>query len=1110
MKRFLLFLLLLCPLFAFAEFVNVNCVGRNIPATFVVDSFPIWYNIGNTTFALQKEETDNFGIRHQFYQQYLDGTEVEGCILVAHSKDDIITFVNGDIMQVQAVPETTQNVSLRKAKKIASQSVVGDPEKVIVHTTIDNQERFFIAYKIFTSDSVKYVDVNTGDVVKALSLRRDATVCSGKTEFSGTKSFECNTSSSTGNYILYDPQRNIKTFYANIPKYKRGTDNGTYYSCSSTNWTDRYLTSITLEGFGSKWWTGNFGDNEEYPQIYIEIYNASNTLIYRSDVKDFDYTLYHTCPVTFNIGKMIRVPSMGGLTIKVYDDDTLVDDLGMTVSLASNTLGDHSWGNSSSKVWGYLTITDWHPALDIYWGQSKVYDYYLTHFNRNSFDNNGTILRSIMHDPTASMGVEYNMSNEYWNASAMHSSTPSDSYMLFGLGGDLMCNFVVAFDIIAHEYTHLISAFRPMGDLEYKGESGALNESMSDIMAMNIVHHYDASNFNWKLGENMKNNGQPLRDFENPKRGSSSQPSCYQGPRWKDPSSSIDNGGVHYNSGVSNHWYYLLCEGGSGYNDLGDVYSVQAIGMDTAEQVVFNTLLYSLPQQATFKNARTLTIQTAQQLYPSNPHVATSIADAWDAVGVYDVDVARQQFGLLVNGIVEHTASKIVAQDAQGRDQYIVSDIYLQVGDVLTCLDVTNNTSWVISNLDPHGSYQNFTANTRGIECQVSGCYSVYLKLAHNDDVIYIEPGNNCEEPDFVFAEGKYVIVTNRDKDDDKGWYYMTSNLGTASNKRYQAVPASDDYDLIAHENLDPEYIWELLKDGNKWKLKNGSNYSNWTSGNTANFNATGMQISVSAIYENIAYIHFFDGTNERYLSLNGTTGNNYFAYYKEKTQVPYLYFIPYTETIIEEPEERNCLQLPYTENFASSQGDFTIENVALDGLSRVWQFASGYGMKASAYVSNTNHPTESWLISPCLEMPESGPIKLTFDHVYRYTTTPTTDLTLFVSEDYESGAPSTGTWTPVTIPTYSSGSNWTFVNAGDIDLSAYAGKYITLGFRYKSSATASATWEIKNVSVTTSSNPTGVENTAEQHNAQKILHNGRILIQRGNHTYDLRGAKVK
>lgn len=213
---------------------------------------------------------------------------------------------------------------------------------------------------------------------------------------------------------------------------------------------------------------------------------------------------------------------------------------------------------------------------------------------------------------------------------------------------------------------------------------------------------------------------------------------------------------------------------------------------------------------------------------------------------------------------------------------------------------------------------------------------------------------------------------------------------------------------------------------------------------------------------------------------------------------------------VVDDSPERDCKSLPFTESFASDQGEFVVENVALDGLDYVWQFASGYGMKASAYVGDVNHPTESWLISPCLEFPDDAAITLTFDHVYRYTTTPTTDLTLLVSEDYVSGSPSSATWTAVAVPAYSSGDNWTFVNAGNINLDAYAGKNVTLAFRYSSSNAAAATWEIKNVSVTSVPFITGIDNVFNRNNATKCVIDGHLFIFRDGHKFTATGTMVE
>jgi len=1070
MKKLIILIFILTPICLKAEFFNKNFSGQAIPSATIADSFPVWFDIGESYFILQNEEHDSHGNFHQYYQQYLNNVIIENCVLAIHSCSGIVKSINGDIMLAQSTPKQTRNISSKKAKRIIGRRAISNSESIIVHNNQNGLDEFHMAYKLRTNDSILYVDAQTGAIIKSLPTRYGFTICNGNTEYSGSQNFPCEINSTSEDYILYDQQRNIATMYANIDKCMNGEESLTFYSNSSTNWENRYLTSITLEGFGSTWWRGLF-DNEQYPQIYIAIYDSNDNLLYRSDIKDFSITSYYQCPVKFNISKMIIVPANGGLKVKIYDWDSKLNDLGQTVTISNNTLGDHPWGTSSSNVWGKMTITDWHPALDIYWGEIQVYNYYLSVWGRNSFDNNGTLLRSMMHNPTTKLQREYEKNLYYNNAFAQPGASPAESFMVFGIG-DEYYGFRVGLNTIAHEYTHLISAFRPMGELEYKGESGALNESMSDIMAKNIEHHYKPNTFSWQYGKDHMPQGQCTRDFQNPYLGRNPQPSCYEGGAWVDPSSEMDNGGVHYNSGVANHWYYLLCEGGNGYNDLGEEYSVQAIGIDTAEQVIFNTLLYYLPPQATFKQARQLTIQVAQDLYSSNPNVALSIANAWGAVGVYDTIVNRQQYGILVNGLMEHYASRMVNQDYQGRDQYVVRGIYLQAGDFFECLDITNEVTWIIDTIDQYGAYQNFNATPRGMECLVSGCYSIYLKLAYEDDVIYIEEGENCEEPEFVFYEGKYVIVANRDYDE---WYYMTADLGTSSNKRYQAVYAGNDYDSISYSNLDDKYVWELVKDGNKWKLKNGNSFSVWISGNTANFNSTGMQITLSAIYDKTAFIHFYDGTNERYLSLNKSEGNNYFAYYRERNQIPYLYFIPYIDEIVED-SVISCKSLPYSESFATSLGNFTIQEVSKDdGLSYVWKLdESSYqnGMVAKAMYSNVYYASEGWLISPCIDIPENAITTLTFDHTAKFFCNADEEMTLWLSTDYESGLPSTATWNKLTIPTYPSGTNWSFVSSNNIDLTAYAGSSITIAFRYISTNTSAAQWEIKNVSILCSPNP--------------------------------------
>lgn len=151
-----------------------------------------------------------------------------------------------------------------------------------------------------------------------------------------------------------------------------------------------------------------------------------------------------------------------------------------------------------------------------------------------------------------------------------------------------------------------------------------------------------------------------------------------------------------------------------------------------------------------------------------------------------------------------------------------------------------------------------------------------------------------------------------------------------------------------------------------------------------------------------------------------------------------------------------------FESTFLGTDGGFTIKDVNKPAdLNFVWQNTDNFGWKASAYFNNTNYATESWIISPAITLPADEDANVSFEHVYRYTNSKESQLTLQVSEDQNK-------WTKLTIPTYSTGGDWTFVNSGDISLKAYKGKTIYLAFKYVSTTSESATWEIKNFAVYT------------------------------------------
>lgn len=149
-----------------------------------------------------------------------------------------------------------------------------------------------------------------------------------------------------------------------------------------------------------------------------------------------------------------------------------------------------------------------------------------------------------------------------------------------------------------------------------------------------------------------------------------------------------------------------------------------------------------------------------------------------------------------------------------------------------------------------------------------------------------------------------------------------------------------------------------------------------------------------------------------------------------------------------------------FEESFATSQGNFEIDNKQLPNGegSFVWkQDAKYYCMKASAYINDTKYASESWLVSPLVDLSQATTATLTFDHAHNYAGTAEEEFTLWATET------SADNWQQLTIDKYGSGFKFT---TATIDLSAYAGKTIKFAFKYVSTTDAAGTWEIKNVKV--------------------------------------------
>lgn len=289
-----------------------------------------------------------------------------------------------------------------------------------------------------------------------------------------------------------------------------------------------------------------------------------------------------------------------GLGVETYNMLTGTS-YGATVDFTNTTT---TWNNVNANLDQYAT--------DAHWGAEMTWDFYDSLFSRNSVDNAGQKLLSYVH-------YDQDYVNANWDG----------THMNYG-DGDASLGYtpLTAIDISGHEISHGVTQFT--ANLVYQDEPGALNEGFSDCMGVAVRQFArNAPVMDWLIGNEI--GGTPFRNMANPNQYG--DPDTYGGTNWHAPGGS-DNGGVHQNSGVLNFWFYLLTMGGTGTNDNNDAYSVSALGLEKASQILYRAQnLYNTPNTQ-FAGMRTNTIQAAIDLYGPCTNEVIQTTNAWHAVGV--------------------------------------------------------------------------------------------------------------------------------------------------------------------------------------------------------------------------------------------------------------------------------------------------------------------------------------------------------------------------------------------------------------------------------------------------------------------------------------------
>jgi bacillolysin len=247
-------------------------------------------------------------------------------------------------------------------------------------------------------------------------------------------------------------------------------------------------------------------------------------------------------------------------------------------------------------------------ATSAHYNASVAYEYYRTVHGRNSVDGKGGTVISII-----------NVSDE--DGTGLDNAFWSDKYMFYGNGKTAFKPLAGGLDVAGHEITH--GVVQNSANLEYKGQSGAINESMADIFGSLM----DRNDF--LIGEDVVKTSVftsgALRSLQDPNQGGTSL--NFQGYQPKNMtqyySGTEDNGGVHINSGIVNQAYYLFV-------------TTSGMTKEKAEKIYYRALTQYLTAKSQFIDLRLALIKSAEDIHGVGAAEVTALKAAFDAVGITD------------------------------------------------------------------------------------------------------------------------------------------------------------------------------------------------------------------------------------------------------------------------------------------------------------------------------------------------------------------------------------------------------------------------------------------------------------------------------------------
>jgi bacillolysin len=295
------------------------------------------------------------------------------------------------------------------------------------------------------------------------------------------------------------------------------------------------------------------------------------------------------------------------------------------------TIGASDLASDTDNTWTDPATVDAHAY------SGWVYDYYFKRFGRRGLDNADLPVASVVHPASRdAIGSQPPIVIAAFYLNAFYAG---GGLMVFGEGlppnlvdGDgRSWNYTSgALDVFAHELTHGVTDYT--SQLIYQDESGALNEAFSDMMGVSAEFFYQPPGSgpmqaDYLIAEDVVTPG-GIRSLQNP--AAFGDPDHYS----KRFTGTEDNGGVHTNSLIGGHAFYLAIEGGTNRTSGLSVAGVGGGNREQMEKVFYRAFTQMMPANATFSVARAITIQSARDLYGAESAATRAVTEAWTAVGV--------------------------------------------------------------------------------------------------------------------------------------------------------------------------------------------------------------------------------------------------------------------------------------------------------------------------------------------------------------------------------------------------------------------------------------------------------------------------------------------